>query len=187
MSVVCWCLLGLLLCFFVKPAHSDDKTAAGDAFVLFTQACMQDPGNPDSTRAWAASHHLAVVTNPRGLQIFAGGPGGSAWQILDRSTPLVLAIRATTNICAVFAERADPAALTTRFEQLIAALPAGSGPPQRLPDRTKAGTFGVRTMKVVLDQAPKQKLLTFMLMTDERPGGVFQVTIQVGGHQPDRP
>jgi hypothetical protein len=181
MSAVRVCLLSLSLFVVAAPAHSDDKTAASDMFDLFAQACLQDPGNPDSTRAWATSHNLTVLTNPRGIQVFAGGPGGAAWQTLEHGAPLVLSIRAVSGVCAVFVGSVDTAALSSSFERLIASLSTKFGPSERLPDRTAAGQFGMRTQKVVMEQVANHKLRIFTLVTDERPGGAFQATLQVGG------
>lgn len=170
-------VLSLCLSAAAVPAHADDRTGATDLLAMFDQGCVKAHGQADATRRWAAAQNMTQLTHPEGLRLFAGGPEGAAWFTTAKSTPLVLALRAS-GVCAVFAERADPATLSAIYDVMIATLEWAGSSINRLPDQTQDTSHGVRTVRVALAGDKDRVTQTLMLMAEEKPGAPFQATLQ---------
>jgi len=80
---------------------------------------MKNIGRPDGVRVWAADHHLTSMENPDALQAYAGGEAGAVWAVNTVAGQFVLAIRAPTNACAVFADKADTQVVENDMGQLM--------------------------------------------------------------------
>ncbi|WP_428377232.1 NMCC_0638 family (lipo)protein [Lichenicoccus sp.] len=81
--------------------------------------------------------------------------------------------------CAVYAERADPAASAREFSVIVAGLPAPLGKGHVLGDQTKAGPYGIRTLRLGDGRDDKTIRSMMMAITDEQAGGTYQVTMQL--------
>lgn len=157
---------------------------SNDLMQTFAQACLgRTLGDPDATRAWAADKHLPELTSPEGRKIYIGeGPSGAAWFFQIGTIHAVLAIRGT-GACAIFGEAADPAAFQQWLDKLVSTLSAarpGTGV-TTLQNDSEPGPFGNHIGKVVLLKPfpSADSAVTFTLITHERPGGAYQVTLQV--------
>ena len=157
-----------------SPAKADEPRYR-DIGDLFGQACIANRADPEAVANWARSRHLEVLTNPRGLQVFAGAATGTAWQLPLPSNAYVLALRGPARQCAVYAARADPTTSIREFQDSIAMLPIQLGHAVPFQDRSITGPYGKRTMKVFLGLDPANRLAsTMMVMVDQNPGGTFR-------------
>lgn len=182
-------LLGLSSLLLSAGAHADDQRA-NSLVGVFTQACLPNVGNPRAVRAWAAEKHLTPVTNPDGQRMFIGdGSDGAAWFFQVADVPAVLSIRSQTQACAIYGEAADPVVFREWFEMIVRSLTTTPGiKATTLREDDQIGQYGHRVGKVVLvapfEHPPTGRIFT--LITNERPGGAYQVTLQLLGWQPQQ-
>lgn len=166
------------------PQGAGDRRATNLAF-YFMQACLGSRfGRPEATRAWAAARHLPQVTSALGQRTYVGeGSDGAAWFFQVGNTHAVVSIRSRTGACAIFGDAADPVAFQRLFHKIVSAAQASHPQIQMtdLKDDHQPGPFGQRVGKVVLLRPfPGAGAETiFTLITNERPEGPYQVSMQV--------
>lgn len=178
-----FCLFSLLLPILT---HAEDPRA-NSLVLVFTEVCLPNVGNPDAVYAWAAEKKLAPVTNPEGRKVFVGdGNEGAAWFFRVADITAVLSIRSQTKTCAIYGEKADVEAFQKWFDSIVSTIVGGGAKATTLMDQDQVGEFGHHVGKMILlkgfEKPPAWRVMT--LITNERPGGAYQVTMQVGGLQP---
>lgn len=167
------------------PAAADDGAASivrssNDLFQLFGQACTTNLGHPDGVRAWASSHQLTSVTDPRAIAAYAGD-GGSVWSVRLASGLFALAIRGAGQSCAVFGDKLDPGIVEKSVQQLADQMKGGGLSVAILKNDQTQTDFGRRHGVVyALANGDPAKLIIMSVITNERPGGAYQATIQIG-------
>jgi len=87
----------------------------------FGAACVGRVGQPDQIKEWAVKNSLPPVTQPEMLRSLVGDGGkGAAWELPSPTDKhFALAIRGSTEACAVYAEAADPQEVERMFRKLI--------------------------------------------------------------------
>jgi hypothetical protein len=161
-------------------APPPEARAANDLLDLFSQVCMKNLGKPEGVQAWAADHHLVSVENPEALKIYAGGEGGAVWAVHMPTGQFVLAIRAPSHACSVFADKADPQVVEGYIDQLMRALKQTGRPVEVLKDDRRPTSVGSRHARVyAVGGSSGATLMLYAVITDERPGGPYQATVQV--------
>jgi hypothetical protein len=161
-------------------APSPEARAANDLLDLFSQVCMKNLGKPEGVQAWAADHHLMSVENPEAIKIYAGGEGGAVWAVRTPTGQFVLSIRAPSHACSVFADKADPQVVEGYIDQLMQALKQTGRPVEVLKDDRSPTSVGSRHARVyAVGGGSGPALEVFAVITDERPGGPYQATVQV--------
>jgi hypothetical protein len=161
------------------PPSPPVQTANG-LLDLFSQACMKNLGKPDGVRAWAADHHLTSIGKPDALQVYGGGDGGAVWAVATPAEPFVLALRASTQACAVFADKADPQTIEIYVGDLMQALKQTGRPVALLKNDQTPTSFGNRHGLVyAVGGGSWPTLQVYTVITNERPGGPYQATVQV--------
>jgi hypothetical protein len=162
-------------------APSPEPSPDYDFKKLFVEACMDNLGHPEKVRAWAEEHHLTKVENPEGVKAYAGeGDGGAAWSTLMGSGLYVLALRGPIGTCAVFAEKADTAEAESFVTRLMDRLTAAGTPVAKLKDDTSSTAFGRRHGLVyMVGGLGSPSLRVVSVITNERPGGAYQATLQI--------
>jgi hypothetical protein len=151
--------------------------SSNDLMALFTQACTTNLGRPEGVRSWAADHHLASVQNPQAIAVY-GGEGGTAWSVRLPSGVFVLALRATQT-CAVFGDKLDSGAVEKAVQQVVGQLKAAGNPVTILKEDNAQTDFGRRHGIVYAVGNDRPKLLMLSVITNERPGGAYQATVQI--------
>lgn len=161
-------------------APPPEARAANDLLDLFSQVCMKNLGKPEGVQAWAADRHLTSVENPEALKIYAGGEGGAVWAVRTPAGQFVLAIRTPSHACAVFADKADPQVVEGYVGQLMQALKQTGRPVAVLKDDQSQTSVGNRhALLYAVGGGSGPTLELFTVITDERPGGPYQATVQV--------
>jgi len=183
-----WCVVGLrLLTIFialVAPATPVFAADPGAEFLLrlFNNACMPNIAHADRVRAWAADHHLSAVQNPAAISIYVGpGDGGGLWAVPSPAGTFALSVRTETKACAVWAGAADPDEVSARVKTMMDELKRSGNTVSVVRDSTTDMEFGRRHGLIYLVSsagAPNSVALT--MITNERPGGAYQATLQVG-------
>lgn len=115
--------LFLLACLTLPLPTLAQPTAAPDDFnMLFASTCMKHFHTPDALReAMAASDTEELIGEQ--ARFFLGGASGRAWILSGPRGMFVVSLRDDA-ICAVFAQKADPAVVRAGFEALVQAAPA---------------------------------------------------------------
>jgi hypothetical protein len=147
---------------------------------VFTDACLPNLGNPAAVQAWATAHELTEIKDPAAVAVFVGSGGtGAAWGISTPIGDFVLATRASTQACAVYARAADPAKVEESFTTLVK---DGMRPGLTMSTDTDTYTpspYGqVHTLAYTITAASAPTSLHFMMIAVEKPGGGFQATMQ---------
>jgi hypothetical protein len=174
----------VLLAGFQSEAFADP--AAQFLTKLFITACVPNMGQPTKVREWAQGHQLAEIQNPVALGVFVGsGDNGAAWAIPSAQGSFALSIRGTTQACAVWARTADPAETLTLFQKLIEGVKRPGieiAVDKDSVSSTPVGDAHALVYNVTAPNAPTS--FEFTLVTAERPGGAFQVSMQVAKARP---
>jgi hypothetical protein len=179
-------LVGLFSMLWPVFAYAEDPRA-NSLVEIFTQACLRNVGNPDAVYAWASEKKLSPITNPEGQKVFIGdGNGGAAWNFRIANINAVLSIRSQAQTCAIYGEAADVSELHRWFDVIVGVSIGVGVKATTLKDDDQVGEFGHRIGKVILlkpfEKPPTERILA--LITNERPGGAYQVTMQITGLQP---
>jgi hypothetical protein len=163
--------------------------ASNDLQDLFSQACLKNLFHPERVRSWATDHHLTSVQSAEAVAVYAGaGEGGAVWSAPMPSGLFVLALRAQTQACAVFADKADPGAVEAYVGQLMDAQKrTGSAVTVVKEDQTPT-PFGRRhAILYMVGGSGSPTMSLFVVITNERPGGPYQATVQVVGKERGTP
>jgi len=166
--------------FAINPVWADP--GASVMTQLFSKVCLPDTRPPAWMRVavWVLQQHLPEITNPKARKVYVGeGPNGKAWWLRGKDTETVLALR-SEGMCAVYAGSADPVALDNYFDGIMKDLSKKGPVTTPLPDRYTPSAYGMRVRKARVFTSPdKHTDIFFLLITDERPGGPYQGTLQV--------
>ena len=145
---------------------------------LFTEVCTRNLGHPEGVTAWARDHHLAVIVDPQATAIY--GEGGSSWNVGLPSGSFVLALRSSTHACAVFGDKLDAGAVETAVQKMVDELKAAGSQVSVLKDDQAQTNLGRRHGVVYSIGNGRSRSLLLNVITNERAGGAYQATIQVG-------
>jgi hypothetical protein len=162
-----------------QPAAAADP-AAQFITKLFINVCVPNLGQPAGVRQWAQAHRLPQIDSPAALGVFVGnGSKGAAWAVPAPMGNFALSISGTSQACAVWARTADADEALTSFRKII----EGVGRPginvsiqKEETSPTPSGNAHMLVYDVGAPNAPTEFLFT--LLTAERPGGAFQVSMQ---------
>lgn len=182
------CVFGLRLStIFIALVASATPVLAADPAAefllrLFNNACLPNIAHTERVRAWAADHHLSEVQNPAALSIYVGaGDGGGLWAVPSSAGTFALSVRTETKACAVWAGAADPNEVSAGVKTMMDQLKRSGDSVSVIRDSTADMEFGRRhglMYLVTAAGAPNSVALT--MITNERPGGAYQATLQVG-------
>jgi hypothetical protein len=158
-------LLGLAL-IFGSAAHAEDYNSIA-AINLFTTTCVRNLANPDDVRAAAKTSRYAPITDAGELAYFVGNGGkGAAWRLPSSTgARFTLSLRAETQTCAVWVERAERESVEAEFRKMV----MGAGRPgitvKTESDETlpiKGGRGRMLTMSVTDTKVGDGYLFTFI-------------------------
>ena len=161
------------------PSLADDP-AANFVTRLFTEVCIPNLGQPDNVRAWADQKKLSPIDNPEALRVFVGGGNkGAAWYLPSRLGSFALSIRGTTEACAVWAREANITEVDTIFRKIMEGVKRpGLEVSIASDNKTVTASGNTRTVVYQVRATNQSKGFLFTLLTAEKSGGVFQITIQ---------
>lgn len=153
---------------------------------LFTDACLNSHGKPESVRAYAAKAGLREIDDWGVLPALVGdGDNGIAWEakLPDSKGNFALSLRGGSGTCAAWAQTATPRDLETQFRDLVEGL-ADKGMSvavereELIPTRTGQGAL--ISYRVV--NAANQHFLVSLVVGDKAGslfnGAPFQATVQ---------
>jgi hypothetical protein len=164
-----------------SPAAADDPNAVA-LTKLFIDVCVPNMSNPAGVRAWAEAHSLPRVEDPKWVDAFvgAGNPGG-AWVTQIGGSHFAISNWGPTQACAVWAQAADPSDVESNFRRLIMGIPGLT--PRVDADRTiqpdQPGGRSLRQLAYNIRAPGANSSYEFLMLTTERPGGVFQASLKV--------
>jgi len=169
----------ILIAFGAPPARAADP-AANFLVRLFAEVCVPNMGQPSKVRDWANQKRLPSVSNPAALQVFVGkGDKGEDWFVPSKTGNFALSIRGTTEACAVWASEADPAESDALFRKIIEGVKRPDLAVMILDEKKVPTPVGeARSLVYGVRPTAGQGGFTFTLLTSEKPGGVFQASMQ---------
>jgi hypothetical protein len=181
-----------LVCISVQ-AQADE--AAVNFAKLFKDVCIAKSSNLDEIEDWAEDQHLAPITNPQALAVFAGRPNvdgtmrsfagggvpgsGKAWAVKDSAGHFVLATRLDPESCVVWAQKAEPADVETAYSKMVESA-AMAGAEVNLAEDKKVevpnGQVHIRVHRLWSGSALSSVAL--VMATVNRSGGPFQAMLE---------
>ena len=173
-------LTASVIVFATVPVRAADP-AVNFVVRLFTEVCVPSMGQPAKVRDWANQKRLPSVSNPAAVAVFVGkGDKGEAWFVPSKLGNLALSIRGTTEACAVWAGAANPEESDALFQKIVEGVKRPGLEVTRLDDRKVPTPVGeARSLVYSVRPAAGQSGYAFTLLTSEKAGGAFQVSMQV--------
>jgi hypothetical protein len=175
-----------LSCLLICVLLQSQRVKAGEPSAvfltkLFIEVCVPNMGRSDKIRQWANEKHLQPVTEPVALRVFVGpGDKGGAWAVPARAGSFALAIRGTTQGCAVWARSADPGEIELNFKKVIEGVNRPGLKINIERNTTSPSPVGqARTLVYSIFANNAKTGFVFTMLTAERPGGAFQGSLQV--------
>ena len=170
----------LPLMLFSSPVLADDP-AATSVTKLFMQACVPNMGRPDQVRSWAKASNFPEITAPQWLKIFVGeGTHGGAWTVILPTGNFAVSIRGISEGCVAWAQAANVAEATSNFQRLVEGVRRPGLTVSVAEDKTIDSPFGhIRSLTYKIMPNQGQTGYEFILVTVERSGGPFQVSMEV--------
>ncbi len=173
-----------LLVSAVLPAHASVSSSSAPALdppslelvEASIRACHQTAANPAAVIAWAKAHHAVALTAPGEIGFYANGPGGRAWSMATAHNQLILAYRARSDFCAVYAAHANPEELRTFFTALMHQLQARGGKVSLGPVSDTPSPYGRHKLLSFETDTPTAASVTVVL-TYGQPGGPYRAAI----------
>ncbi len=154
--------------------------AALDIADVFSHTCLHNDANPGRVAAWAKQQKLpALSATDARKALFADGPDGRAWYIHGPATDIYLAVQGESGTCAVFGVRADAGDFSRIYDEYLGFLAPRGTEIDRSPDRLQQGAFGVHADRSAAIHAPKGKLTTFAMTSDQKAGAPYQVSLSI--------
>lgn len=177
------CVLAVATIFIVLgaiPVRASDP-AANFLVRLFSEVCVPNMGQPGKVRDWANQKRLTSVSNLTALQVFVGkGDKGEAWFVPSKIGNFALSIRGTTEGCAVWAREANPAESEALFRKIVEGVKRPGLEVAILDEKKVPTSVGeARSLVYGIRPAAGQSGFAFTLLTSEKPGSVFQASMQV--------
>ena len=157
-------------------AAADPSRAARDMYGLFSDACVDNLAAPGGPGAWAAKHRLERIKDASAIKAFAGSDEGAVWEVSTGSNPFALALR-DGGACAVYGDKVDIGVVEDQVKGLVEALKGTGRTVTKVKDDTADSDFGLRHSLIYV--ASGKSTMTVTLITDEKPGGLFQAAIQI--------
>jgi hypothetical protein len=147
--------------------------------------CVPNMGKPEQVRAWANEKHLPAITADMPLSIFVGPGGkGGAWFVPSDAGSFALSIRGTTEACAVWARKADPGEVESNFKKMMEGVARPGIETSIVEDKTVPTPSGQARSLIYKIKAPDSPVgFLFTMLTAERPGAAFQVSLQLAKGQ----
>lgn len=163
------------------PVHAQDQNAV---FLLqiYNNVCLRFLNKPDQVRAWAKEKELPPITDQSVRDSFVGpGALSDAWIVPSPTGDrFAVSIRAATQGCAAWAIKADPNYVIPAFIQQIEGFARPGYEIRKDNDESHDTPFGIsRSMSYYMRNTTNDVGFEFSAVTAERPGGVFQATLQV--------
>jgi hypothetical protein len=176
-------LLAILVIAAAQIAIAADP-AAQFVTKLFIEVCVPNLGRPENVRSWAERHGLKQIQDSVALDVFVGKPSehGAAWAVPANAGQFALSIRGQSHACAVWARAADPTEVSSLFKKLIDGVKRPGIEISLEKDSVVATPVGQARALIYLVKPVNGRLgYSFTLLTAERAGGAFQVSIQATG------
>jgi hypothetical protein len=176
---------------FGGPALAADPAKVSmDLYGLFSDACVANMATPDGVKTWAERHRFEAVKGAAALQAFAGGEEGAVWEAKTPSGPLALALRAS-GACAVYGDKLSPAVVEAQFGGFVEALKRSGRTVEVVKDDMAASDHGQQHSLIYIARG-SPSTLTVAMIANEKPGGLYQATLQISPPQfalppPDAP
>ncbi len=181
-------VLAVALAFGIAaaPAGAQDQNAVF-LIQLYNNVCLRFLNKPDEVRAWAREKQLPPITD-QGVRDSFVGPGarGDAWIVPSPTGDrFAISIRAATQGCAAWAIKADPNYVIPAFIQQIEGFARPGYEVRKDNEESHDTPFGIgRSMSYYMRNLSNNVGFEFSAVTAERPGGVFQATLQVTKVEP---
>ena len=165
----------------ISPAHRPFDPGANSLVRLFMDACIPASGYPAPVFAWARAQNLERFTDEAALDAFVGPGGkGAAWQVPLPTGHFALAVRGTTQACAVFAEKADPSLVETDFDKILGNIRSLGTEVRKDQDTMEPTPLGqAHALVYHIAGAGEQGGLELTMLTSQKPGGAFQASLQM--------
>jgi hypothetical protein len=164
------------------PAFAADPAKVSlDLYTLFTDACVANMATPDGVKTWADQHKFETIKGAAALNAFAGGEEGTVWEARMPSGPFALALR-TTGACAVYGDKLSPAVVEEQFNGFVEALKRSGRTVDVVKDDKAAGDRGQQHDLVYIARG-SPSTLTVAMIAHEKPGGLYQATLQISPPQ----
>ncbi len=166
----------MIVGFAVGDASADPNALA--LISTFESVCLDSNGSLDFITQWVGKNQLQEVNGPDARKVYAGS-NGHAWWMQVESSYVIVAIRAVTNTCAVFSNKAEP----TEIQEYIDGLPRRFSKKwpnaTNLKDDKQQGTLGMRRGRAIALGTPEKPVVVLITaITNEREGGPYQATLQ---------
>lgn len=167
---------------FAGPAFAADPAKVSmDLYALFADACVANMATPDGVKTWADQHRFEAVKSAAALQAFAGGEEGAVWEAKMPSGPFALALRAS-GACAVYGDKLSPAVVEEQFGGFVDALKRSGRSVDVVKDDKAASDHGQQHNLVYIARG-SPSTLTVAMIANEKPGGLYQATLQISPPQ----
>jgi hypothetical protein len=167
---------------FAGPALAADPAKVSmDLYALFADACVANMATPDGVKTWADQHRFEAIKGPAALQAFAGGEEGAVWEAKMPSGPFALALRAS-GACAVYGDKLSPAVVEQQFGGFVDALKRSGRTVDVVKDDTGPSDHG-RQHNLIYIARGSPSTLTVAMIANEKPGGLYQATLQISPPQ----
>ena len=144
---------------------------------LFTGTCKKHFYSQDELRGFMAEIG-APEAPPEKAEFFLGGKPGKAWFVFAPSTTYVVALRDDT-VCAVFAQRADPARVQAEFSALVSAAPEPLVAAAQDAAELGPNDAHARTMAFSWSRPEDKDELLFVLTTSDSSDATAQAMISM--------
>lgn len=152
---------------------------------LFAQTCMQHHAAPDALRAmlgrWGAAELPAEAAVP-----FLGGGAGTAWALARADVRYAVSLQ-SNGVCAVFAQRADVAAVRRHFAALVSTSPAPLVAREVPPPGSAPNGGALRTISYAWARDGDTSELAFTLTTSDEPVPRIQAMASLATVQKSEP
>lgn len=177
----CVAAAAILLALQPGPARAQDQNAVF-LIQIYNNVCLRFLNKPDQVRAWAKEKQLPPIADQGVRDAFVGpGAQGDAWIVPSPTGDrFAVSIRAATQGCAAWAIKADPRYVIPAFIQQVEGFARPGYEIRKDNDESHDTPFGVsRSMSYYMRNTSNDVGFEFSAVTAERPGGVFQATLQV--------
>lgn len=171
----------ILFAVHPAPAQGQDQNAVF-LMQLYNNVCLRFLNKPDEVRGWAKEKQLAPIQEQSVRDAFVGdGAKGDAWLVPSPTgDKFAISIRAATQGCAAWAIKADPNYVIPAFVQQVEGFARPGYEVRKDNDQTYDTPFGVgHSISYYMRNTSNNVGFEFSAVTAERPGGVFQATLQV--------
>lgn len=178
-AIAYFVVITLLFMFSVHHANAD--SSAVPLISTFEAVCLEGNGSQEFIKKWVDKEHFKAVNGLDARKLYAGTTeAGRAWFKQTDTAILIVAIRGAANACAVFSDKAPQSEVMEYIEKNLPQKFAERWPATvRIKDDARVGEFGVRRGRVIaLGTSTQPVSVMITVITNERPGGPYQATIQ---------